>query len=255
MFTQPTPPVKLLVVEDDMIIGANIAMLLTNLGYEVTGVVARGEEAIHHATGTRPDIALLDIQLRGSLDGVQTALRLHDLGPIPVIFVTANTDEATFNRAKTARPFAFINKPFRSIDIQRAVELTLSLMAERTQPSAPAETLAPPPDEMPYVLNDRILVRHKDRMVRIALADILYLEADRNYCHLFTATAQYTLVTPLKLLEATLLAGQFLRVHRSYMVNLLRVDEVTENRLTVGGKTVALGHIFRDELLRRIRMV
>jgi DNA-binding LytR/AlgR family response regulator len=172
---------------------------------------------------TLPDIVLLDVQLRGPLDGVQTALRLHDLGPIPIIFVTANTDEATFNRAKAARPFAFISKPFRSLDIQRAVELTLSLMAERTPPPTPA--------------------------------DILYLEADRNYCHLFTATAQYTLATPLKVVEATLPAGQFLRVHRSYMVNLLHVDEVAENRLTVGGKTVALGHIFRDELLRRIRTV
>lgn len=248
-------PVRLLVVEDDMIIGAKIVLLLTSLGYEVTGVVARGEEALQHAEANRPDIVLLDVQLRGATDGIETAQALHELGAIPVIFVTANTDEATFNRAKATHPYAFIGKPINNLDLQRAIELTLSLLPERTQPPTADVSTSLEQNEAPYVLNDRIFVRHKDRMVRIALADILYLEADRNYCHLFTAGQQYTLTTPLKILVETLPTQQFLRIHRSYMVNLLRVDEVAENRLTVGGKTVPLGHIFRDELLRRIRMV
>ena len=89
--------IKILVVEDEMIIGAKISMQLTSLGYEVTGMLPRGEEAILHVADNRPDIVLLDINLKGKLDGIETAIQLQQHGPIPVIYLTANSDEATFN--------------------------------------------------------------------------------------------------------------------------------------------------------------
>lgn len=244
--------IKLLIVEDDMLIAAKTSLQLTRLGYEVTAIVPRGEEAIRQAAENRPDIILLDIHLKGTLDGIETAHQLNQLAPIPIIYVTANSDEATFNRAKETRPYAFITKPIRSLDLQRAVELTISRMADDHQGTGPEQE---PSEATPVVLSDRIFVRHKDRMVRIALADILYLEADRNYCHLYTANQQFTLTTSLRTLEDRLPSAQFLRVHRSFLVNLLRVDEVAEQRLLVGGKTVALGYAYRDELLKRIQTV
>ncbi|MVM33754.1 response regulator [Spirosoma sp. HMF4905] len=67
--------IKILVVEDEMLIGAKISMLLTNLGYEVAGILPRGEEAIVHVEENRPDIILLDINLKGKMDGIETASR------------------------------------------------------------------------------------------------------------------------------------------------------------------------------------
>ena len=93
--------VKILVVEDEMIIGAKISMQLTSLGYEVTGILPRGEEAILHAKENKPDIILLDINLKGKLDGIETARALQQHGSVPIIYITANSDEATFNRAKS----------------------------------------------------------------------------------------------------------------------------------------------------------
>lgn len=92
--------IKILVVEDEMLIGAKISMLLTELGYEVTGLFPRGEEALLHMKESKPDLVLLDIQLNGEWDGIETARRLHAENDIPIIFLTANADEATFNRAK-----------------------------------------------------------------------------------------------------------------------------------------------------------
>ena len=122
--------IKILVVEDEMIIGAKISMQLTSLGYEVTGILPRGEEAILHVADNRPDIVLLDINLKGKLDGIETGVQLQQHGPIPIIYITANSDEATFNRAKATKPYAFIAKPFKQLDLQRAIELTISRMAE-----------------------------------------------------------------------------------------------------------------------------
>ncbi|MEO8406482.1 MAG: response regulator, partial [Chitinophagaceae bacterium] len=122
--------IKILVVEDEMIIAAKISMQLNGLGYEVTGILPRGEEALLHVEENRPDIVLLDINLKGNLDGIETALQLQKQTDIPVIFLTANADDATFNRAKAAKPYAFISKPYKQLDLQRAIELTISRMAE-----------------------------------------------------------------------------------------------------------------------------
>lgn len=95
-----------------MLIGAKISMLLTNLGYEVAGILPRGEEAIVYVEENRPDIILLDIHLKGKMDGIEAAA-IFQHKKMPVIFLTVNSDNATFNRAKQTQPTAFITKPFK----------------------------------------------------------------------------------------------------------------------------------------------
>ena len=245
-------PVKILVVEDDMIIAANISLQLTNLGYEVVGIESRGEAAIRHVEENQPDIVLLDINLKGTLDGVETAHAIHSLWDIPVIYVTANTDEATFNRAKKTRPEAFIHKPIKNIDLQRAIELTVNRLAEEPTTLTLEPELI---DSEPFILSDRIFVRHKDKMIKIVVQDILYVEADRNYCHIYTRVKEYMLSTSLKLIEDKLPNNHFLRIHRSFLVNLLHIDEVAENHLIIGQKAIPLSQHLRTDLLRRIQTI
>ncbi len=245
--------IKLLIVEDDMLIAAKISMQLTRLGYAVTAIVTRGEEAIRQAQENRPDLILLDINLKGTLDGIETAHQLNKLVHIPIIYVTANSDEATFNRAKETRPYAFITKPIRNLDLQRAIELTISRMADDYhQNTEPEQELS---EATPFVLSDRIFVRQNQKMVKIFVEEILYLEADRNYCHLVTADQTYLLTITLKALEEKLASPHFLRVHRSYVVNLRQIDEVAENQIGLSGKTIPLSYLHRDELLKRIQLL
>ncbi len=117
--------IKILIVEDEMVIAANISLQLTELGYEVTGILPRGEEALSQIKIERPDILLLDIRLKGEMDGVETAQEIQRYYNIPIIYLTANADEAHFNRAKETHPYAFISKPFKKLDLQRAIELTV----------------------------------------------------------------------------------------------------------------------------------
>src|SRR5207237_400982 len=116
--------------------------------------------------------------------GIETAHTIFLRWNITIIYVTANTDEATFARAKKTRPYAYISKPIRSIELQRAIELVIGRLAD--------EHHAPSIDSFvaPQVLSDRIFVRYREKIVKIFIADILYVEADRNYCHLFTANKE-----------------------------------------------------------------
>ena len=241
--------VKILVVEDEMIIGAKISMQLTSLGYEVTGILPRGDEALLHLEQNKPDIVLLDIQLKGTMDGIETAQQIHQKHHIPIIYVTANSDEATFNRAKTTRPFAFISKPFKQLDLQRAIELAISRMAENDTGAMEVTD----GEEQPYILNDRIFVRHKEKMQKIMLADILFIEADRNYSRIFTIHKAYLLSITLKTIEEKLPAQLFQRIHRSYVINIMCVDEVTEHHVMIAQKPIPLGTGMREQLMQRLQ--
>jgi DNA-binding LytR/AlgR family response regulator len=241
--------IKILVVEDEMIIGAKISMQLTMLGYEVTGILPRGEEVLNHLKENKPDIILLDIHLKGKMDGIETAALVEQYFQIPVIYLTANADDATFNRAKTTRPAAFISKPFKKLDLQRAIELTISRMAELETGTVPVHE----GHEQPFILNDRIFVRHKERMVKIIIADILYVEADRNYSRIFTANKEYLLSVTLKTIEEKFPGHLFMRIHRSWLVNLRQVEAVGEDFVIIANKEIPLSESMKGHLLQHIQ--
>ena len=106
-------PARILIVEDEMIIAANLSLQLTNLGYEVCGIIPRGEEALLNIRENPPDIILMDIQLKGEMDGIEVIRSMQREVNIAVIYLTANADDAHFSRAKETHPYAFISKPFK----------------------------------------------------------------------------------------------------------------------------------------------
>lgn len=248
-----TDAVKILVVEDDMIIGAKISMQLTESGYNVMGIIARGESAIKNIEDEKPDLVLMDINLRGTLDGVQTATIIREKFQVPLIYLTANSDDATFERAKMTKPLAFITKPFKRKELQRAVELAIEQLAEREGSIPEIDENAK--EERTFILSDRIFVRLRERMVKIYMSDIQYIEAERSYCKIQTADKEYLLSIPLKNLEEKLVVNHFLRVHRSYLINLYNVDEISDHHVIIAGKAIPVSRSFKEELRRRIQLI
>lgn len=243
-------PIKILIVEDEMIIAANTSLQLTNLGYEVSGIVSRGEEALVQIEENLPDIILLDIQLKGELDGIETAHRMQKHFNIPIIYLTSNVDEANFERAKETRPYAFISKPFKKLDLAHAIDLTANRIIE-----AEIKVSEESSSEPSFVLSDRIFVRHNDRIVKIIIADILYIEADRNYCRIHAKGKIFLLVVTLKDIEKKLPKDFFIRVHRSYIINLLQIDEVAAKHLIISRKAIPLSKSLRADLLTRLQTI
>lgn len=116
---------KLLIVEDEMIIAEDMAESLRRLGYEVPAVVPSGELAIAKAADIKPDLVLMDINLQGDMDGIETATRIRADFQIPVIFLTAYADSQTLERAKEAEPFGYLLKPFEDRDLQTTIEIAV----------------------------------------------------------------------------------------------------------------------------------
>ena len=116
---------RILIVEDERITAEDLRDILTDLGYTVTGSVSSGADAIARAEETRPDLALMDIRIKGDMDGTATAQILRERFNIPVVYLTAHADAATLSRAKVAEPLGYITKPFQEADLHASIEIAL----------------------------------------------------------------------------------------------------------------------------------
>jgi CheY-like chemotaxis protein len=116
---------KILVVEDENIVALEIKKRLQKLGYIVPGVASTGEDAISKAEGILPDLVLMDIMLKGEIDGIHAAGEIRKRFNIPVIYLTAYSDEETLQRAKLTEPYGYILKPFEENDLRTTIEIAL----------------------------------------------------------------------------------------------------------------------------------
>jgi len=115
--------IRLIVVEDESLVARDIENMATSQGYEVCGIATSAEEALALAASTRPDIVLMDVIVKGVLDGIAIAEKIWDLYHIPIIYVTAYADEHTLKRAKITEPFGYILKPFDERELKIAIEM------------------------------------------------------------------------------------------------------------------------------------
>ena len=116
---------RILVVEDEVIVSADLQDQLIKLGYQVAGSAVAGEEAITKANDLKPDLVLMDIMLKGQMDGIEAAKQIRDHLRVPVIFLTANSNDSILERAKISEPFGYLLKPFDQRSLKSNIEMAL----------------------------------------------------------------------------------------------------------------------------------
>lgn len=116
---------KVLLVEDERVVAKDLALTLESMGYEVIGSAATRDEALAICAKQVPDIVLMDIRIKGNVDGIDTAKELLDLYGLHVIYLTAHADVASIDRAKRTRPHAYLLKPVKAGELQGAIEIAM----------------------------------------------------------------------------------------------------------------------------------
>jgi len=119
------PDPRILLVEDERIIAMDMSRRLADLGYRYVEHVADGDEAIEYALQKKPDLILMDIHLKGKVDGIHAAQIIKQEVDIPLVYITAYSDEETLSRAKITEPYGYILKPFQEREIRSIIEITL----------------------------------------------------------------------------------------------------------------------------------
>lgn len=234
---------KIGVVEDELVIARTIIHTLEELGYAHCGPAINYTEAIEMLQQDAPDLLLLDIQLSGKKDGIDVAEKLNAAGNIPFIFLTANSDADTIERAKSVRPHAYIVKPFNKQELFAAIEIAFSNFSDRHQPKEKAAPAA----------KDHLFVRDGYIFRKVFFSELLYLESDANYLVLHLKSHRKIMVrSTLNDFITQLDARSFVRVHRSFCINIHLVDDVAPTEITVSENKIPVGRSYRDDLLKML---
>lgn len=255
--------INILIVEDEAIVAMDLGASLTKEGYTVTGIADNAEEATELFKTTSPDIVLVDINIIGETDGIALVEKLTAIRETPVIYLTALSDAETVNRMKRTRPSAYLTKPYNMQNVHIAIELALSNFAMMHKKSTAGNKMmhavkedetGPDVDtdkEQILQLNDYIFIKQNYRFIKVTLNDIMFAEADNNYVHLVTADKKYTVRMSLQQLVEKINYSQFIRVHRSYLVNMGAINTFTDSELQAGKFTIPIGRNYRDVFIRQ----
>lgn len=239
-------PYTILVVEDDYIIAADLQVRLNRLGYSVPRTVATSHDALDAVRKTPPDLIILDIQLKGSLDGISTAALIQEEFQIPIIFLTSNTDALTFDRARKVIPEAFLSKPFRQKDLIHSIELAKEKSFNPKEEVSAEDTI---------ILQDRIFIRTKNKMERVFFKDICYLEANRAYCKIITDKKNYPLYISLKSFIEKVPLKWLVRVHRSYIVNIQKISGFNDSYVYFNEVKLPISRNYKENFITLIHTI
>lgn len=238
-------PLKVGIIEDDLLIAESIYITLQQIGYIPIRPVRNYTDALTMVAKENPDFLLVDIVLDGEKDGVELANEINKRFAVPFIFLTANSDAATVTRAKEAKPYAYLVKPFNESDLFSAIEIAFSNYCN--QKLNDLIEAAPSP-----VLNDVVFVKDGDTYHKVKIADILYVESDNIYLILHTGTKQFLVREKMDDFIAAKGRACFLKIHRSYAVNAQHIDSIGVSSIRVSGREIPLQKNYRSILMDAI---
>ena len=248
-------PINILVTEDESIVRKDIERCLGNLGYNVIASADNGEDAISLAMKHKPDLALMDIMIKGDMNGIAAAEEIKRNMDIPVVFLTAYADESTLNEAKMAETHGYILKPFKDVDIQTAIEMALHKHGKEREIKQETDFLRSLTEHKED--SDVIFVKNRSRLVRVKNEDLLFVEALKDYVVVHTRTESYTIHSTMKDVETKLVGSDFLRVHRSFIVNIDAIQSIKYAMISIEGmdKEIPVGGSYKDSLAERINLL
>ncbi|MGA0560169.1 response regulator [Larkinella sp. VNQ87] len=247
--------INILIVEDEAILAMALSDRLEAAGYCVVGMANNGTKAIDLFRKNEVDLLLCDIAIKGEFDGIETVRRITESKRVPVIYLTAFSDDETIARAKSTYPAAFMTKPYNPTDLRIAIDMAIHNFARN--PSEPPKTGPDLPDDEPDITRDTILqideqvfVKQSYHYIKVNLGDIMFLAAEDIYTTFITSGKKYALRLPLSTVLEKLDYKRFVRIHRSYAVNVGQVHTFSEQEVTVGTHIIPLSKTYRNDFLR-----
>ncbi len=235
---------KIGIVEDELVIARTIVSTLDELGYSYCGPAINYTEAMQMLDENEPDLLLLDIQLSGKKDGIDVAQKVNELYQIPFIFLTANSDADTIDRAKKVKPHAYIVKPFTKEELFAAIEIAFSNFTGNRADAKPEQATS-------YHAKDFMFVKDGYVFRKIFFSELLFLESDANYITLHLKSEKKVMIrSTLNDFIEQLDQKIFIRIHRSYSVNIYMIDDVFPTELSIQGNKIPIGKSYKEELFK-----
>jgi len=225
---------KILIVEDEALIAEHLKTILEQLDCASIEVVDTKESAISIIDTFKPDIILLDINLSGNMEGIEIAVHINNTSKLPFIFITAYADANTLSKALIQHPAAYITKPFKQADVIAAIKLAF---------------LNSPKQKKEY-----LVFKASEEIIRLNIATITHIEAVGNYINIHAKEKKFTVRHPLSWALENLPALSFIKVHRSFIVNINHIKAFNYHELKVANSIIPLSRLYKDNLQQKINV-
>lgn len=237
--------IKILIVEDDAVQSLKMARDLTNFNYQIVGQAKSVDKALALIAQKSPNLVLLDINLTGQAGdrgGIELGKIIREKYRLPFIYITALEDDFTFQQAiRSTHPQNYIVKPYHEKDLFRAIEIAMDTFIQISEPLHEEDFIVV--KESNYELN------------KILLKDILFIESDAELKKIFSISSnKYSVIrATMEELEEKLKGNFFIRIHRSYIINLDYASRYKGSKITIGSKTIPVGDTYKESLHNKLQ--
>ena len=239
---------KVLIVEDDLFISESLKDILRILDHEIVGVADDADTAIDICNENLPEIALLDIQISGDIDGVALAEVIRDQFDIPFIFTTAYADNETVLRARDKGHFGYLVKPYGVKEVNASIQIAKASYDR-------LKTAEKENANMSKIIDNSLFLKVDSKLIKVKIEDILFIEAKGDYALFKTKNKGYIVHTTIKRVEERLSNYNFQKVHRSYIVNISMIIDIEESNLLIEDKVIPISRANKDALIKRLNLL
>lgn len=240
--------VKILIVEDELIIAEDVKNMLTHMEYDVIDVAMDYDEAITILKDKKPDLILLDVNLNSHKDGIDLAELINEKYKIPFIFTTSYSDSLTLNRAKNTHPINYLVKPFKKEQLFSTIEMALYSLSQENGQATSTENDA-------LIIKDALFIKDKFKYTKLNISDILWIKSDGNYLEIQTTKKEELIRATLTNFIERLNSDLFFRTHKSYIVNLDYLSKIETNYVTIVASKIPITKSYYDELVKKLNVV
>lgn len=237
---------KILIVEDEIVIAVDLMQMLSSNGYEVAGPAVDYQSAIGLLVYEKPDLILLDINLLGAKDGIDLAEKIHREHQLPFIFTSALSDPNTLARAQATQPATYLVKPFREEQLLAAITIALTNFSNRQGYQAQSK-------DDHVVMKKAIFIREKKSFFKIQLQQIIYLKAADNYVEVHTSEKKYLVRSSLTDFINKLNHNSFFKTSKSYVINLEHLNSIHPTEVIVQDRVIPLAKNYVNALLEKVQ--
>lgn len=244
-------PIQILIIEDEFILAEDLKVMLEKEGYRVMETVNNGKEAIDYFKKNPIDLVLCDIHIQGDLDGIDTCLALLQHKKVPIIYLTSYTDKETIDRAKKTFPAAYISKPANTTNLQIAIDLAINNFSIKSEDTGKEASESHPLAESILQINDFLFVKQNTNFIKFAMQDVQYLEAGKMYTTIITAERKYVVRNFLSNILERIPLEPLIRIHRSFAVNLSKIDSFNDHAVFIGKVEIPIGKTYKEDFLLR----
>jgi len=214
---------KVLVVEDELLVAADIQESLEILGYQVIGSVATGKGAIESVDKILPDIILMDIMLKGDMTGIEAANEIRKKHDVPIVYLTANADIATIDKAKVSLPYGYIIKPFTEKDLQTNIEIARFKFANDIRIKMESDQYNRFFKQSNEEKKNYLFARGEKGLEKINIQNIYFIETDNQGVLIHLPEEEISLPKTIDKILGELPVDTFIRVNQNQIVNTQKI--------------------------------